>query len=98
MLTAEEARQKTIDVRESSISEYHVDFDDIYNWIDFQIEEAANEGKNSVYVTVDGCDESWNCVYYKRDEIIKHYTDLGYRVTNHGYERCITSDCFTINW
>lgn len=70
----------------------------VYSWIDFNIKQEAENGKSSCYVTVDGCDESWETVYYKREEIKEHYTELGFDVECLGYDRCITADKFIIKW
>lgn len=97
-MTAEEARKKTEEALKNEMDFNHENFYTIYNNIDFLIEDAAENGKCSVVAYVDGCDESWECVYYKRDKIMKHYEELGYKIENKGYDRYMTADEFIISW
>ena len=89
MITAEEARK---------LSSAKNMMDDVYSYIDSCIEQAANNGESEVSVSVDGCDESWETVFKKRELIEKHYRALGFSVECHGYSRATTSDEFTIKW
>lgn len=98
-MTAEEARKRTEEFllkKEDSLA--GVDLDAIYLMIDMRIEDAAGKGENSIDANVDGCDETWETVLRKREEILRHYTNLGYDIENHGYDRCITADNFRIQW
>lgn len=97
-MTASEARAMTNSAVLAGINKFDINFDMIYYYIDLNIEEAVGRGQRYSYATVDGCDESWDCVFYKRDRISKHYEDLGYKVTCTGYDRCISADTFVIEW
>lgn len=97
-MTAEEARKKTDKALETGINSDHINFVAIYEYIDSLIEEAAENGKSNVVAYVDGSDETYAGVVYKRGKIMSHYDELGYVIEPKGYSKCLESDEFVIKW